>query len=158
MTNNQILKPEGTFVIRVYAIIINESNELLISDEFRLNMKMTKFPGGGMKFGEGTIDCLKREAIEEFGQQIEIIDHFYTTDYFQKAKFYENAQLISIYYRAFFPGPIRFKISDKAFDFAELKNGNMSFRWIQIARLKPDIFTFPVDRKVAGLISGTNYK
>ena len=71
------------YIIRVYAIIMNENNELLISDEYQLNMRMTKFPGGGLEFGEGTIDCMKREAIEEFGQEIEILEHYYTTDNFQ---------------------------------------------------------------------------
>ncbi|MEA1897374.1 MAG: NUDIX domain-containing protein, partial [Bacteroidota bacterium] len=67
------------FIIRVYALIINNKNEVLLSDEFRLGTKMTKFPGGGLNFGEGPVDCLKREAIEEFGQEIDISDHFYTT-------------------------------------------------------------------------------
>ena len=66
------------YIIRVYALIINSNNKILISDEFQLNMRMTKFPGGGMHFGEGPIDCLKREAIEEFGQEIEVLEHFYT--------------------------------------------------------------------------------
>ena len=59
---------------------------------------MSKFPGGGMKFGEGPEDCIRREAIEELGQAIEILEHFYTTGFFQKALFYDDHQLISIYY------------------------------------------------------------
>ena len=66
------------FTIRVYAIILNENREVLVSDEYQKGMEMTKFPGGGMHFGEGTIDCLTREALEEFGQEIEIVDHFYS--------------------------------------------------------------------------------
>ena len=68
------------FNIRVYGIIINKRNEVLLSDEYLMDMKMTKFPGGGLRFGEGTIDCIRREAMEEFGQEIEIISHYYTTD------------------------------------------------------------------------------
>jgi len=44
---------------------------------------MTKFPGGGLQFGEGTIDCIKREFREELGCEIGVLKHFYTTDYFQ---------------------------------------------------------------------------
>lgn len=139
-------------VIRVYALIINDKNEVLISDEYVLNSLMVKFPGGGLEFGEGTIDCLKREAIEEFGQPIEIISHFYTTDYYQKALFYENAQLISIYYKAKFTSPIQFKISDVPFDFPEKINGSQSFRWHSVATLNPEDLTFPIDRKVAGML------
>ncbi len=139
----------GNFAIRVYGIICKENNEVLISDEFQLDQKMTKFPGGGLEFGEGTIDCLIREFREECnGQALKNIQHFYTTDFYQKALFYENHQLISIYYLAELQNPIRFKISEKAFDFDELKNGNQSFRWIKIKELDKIDFTFPIDKFV----------
>lgn len=140
---------EKRFVIRVYAIITNERNEVLLSDEYVKNTYMTKFPGGGLEWGEGTIDCLKREALEEFGQAIEVLQHFYTTDYFQKAMFYEESQLMSIYYVARFVEPIRFSISTKPFDFLNIINGSQSFRWKSVSNLIADDFTFPVDQKVA---------
>lgn len=143
---------EKKFVIRVYAIIINEQNQVLLSDEYVLDTYMTKFPGGGLEWGEGPADCIKREALEEFGQAIEIINHFYTTDYFQKALFYDDAQLISIYYQARFTEPIRFKISTKPFDFEGKLNGSQSFRWVGIDQLNPDYLTFPIDKKVAQLL------
>jgi ADP-ribose pyrophosphatase YjhB (NUDIX family) len=115
-------------------------------------MKMTKFPGGGMQFGEGTKDCLRREIMEEMGQEIEITDHFYTTDYFQPAYFYDNYQLVSIYYLAKFKNDVKFKVSTKPFDFSELKNGNMSFRWVSLAQLSEKDITFPIDQKVVGLL------
>ena len=90
------------FSLRVYALIINDKAQVLLSDEYLFNQKMTKFPGGGMHFGEGTIDCILREAIEEFGQEIEVTEHFYTTHFFQRALFYSDHQLISIYYRGRF--------------------------------------------------------
>ncbi len=139
------------FVIRVYGIVINKNDEVLLSDEFQLNQKMTKFPGGGMEFGEGTIDCLKREFREECnGQEIKNIRHFYSTDFYQKALFYDNHQLISIYYLAELQEPVQFKISEKAFDFDELKNGNQSFRWIKIKELNKVEITFPIDKFVLG--------
>lgn len=142
---------EGNFVIRVYGIILNENKEVLISDEFQLDTKMTKFPGGGLEFGEGTIDALKREIREECnGQEINSIQHFYTTDYFQKALFYENKQLMSIYYLANLSNPLKFKISETSFDFQEYKNGNQSFRWIKIKSINEGEFTFPIDKFVAG--------
>ena len=49
------------FNIRVYGICINERQEVLLSDESYRDLHFTKFPGGGLGFGEGTIDCLKRE-------------------------------------------------------------------------------------------------
>jgi 8-oxo-dGTP diphosphatase len=140
------------YIIRVYALIFNEKKEVLLSDEYVLDTLMTKFPGGGMEVGEGTIDCLKREAIEDFGQPIEILSHFYTTDFFQEAMFFNDAQLISIYYTAKFLEPIRFKISDKPFDFPEKVNGSQSFRWKSATELSAEELTFPIDKKVAEII------
>ncbi len=140
------------YILRVYGIIINQDKELLISDEFQLNMRMTKFPGGGMHFGEGAIDCLKREAIEEFGQELEVLEHFYTTDYFQSTQFYGDAQLISIYYFAKFIEPIKFRISKKPFDFKIDRNGEQSFRWVKLNNIDSGKFTFPIDKKVVKML------
>jgi ADP-ribose pyrophosphatase YjhB (NUDIX family) len=110
---------------------------------------MTKFPGGGLEIGEGTIDCLRREMREECNnQEIKNIKHFYTTDFYQKALFYENCQLISIYYLANLISPLKFKISENPFDFSEMRNGNQSFRWLKIKSLNEDEFTFPIDKFV----------
>jgi len=131
---------------------LNDAGEVLVSDEFQLDMKMTKFPGGGLEFGEGTIDCLKRELQEECNQEIENIRHFYTTDFFQKALFHENRQLISIYYLATIKLPLRFYISERSFDFVEMKNGSQSFRWMKVSEINPEEFTFPIDKHVAHLL------
>lgn len=147
------------FNIRVYAIILNDTNNaVLVSDEYQLDMRMTKFPGGGLQLGEGTLDCLKREAFEEFGQEIEIINHFYTTDFFQKAIYYEDRQLISIYYLARLKELPRFKISNKPFDYGEDSDGKQSFRWMKIKDIEPTLFTLPIDQKVAGMLRDMNIK
>jgi 8-oxo-dGTP diphosphatase len=140
------------FNLRVYAIIRNEANEILVSDEFQQGQQMTKFPGGGLQFGEGTIECLEREAREEFGQEIRVLQHFYTTDFYQKALFHDDQQLISIYYEAKFLEPIRFRISKKAFDFEKDIDGSQSFRWISVMDLDSACFTFPVDKVVSGML------
>jgi len=140
------------FTIRIYALIVKDQKEVLVTDEFQMGMKMTKFPGGGMNFGEGTIDCLRRELLEECDQEIEGIEHFYTTDFYQKALFWEDHQLISIYYLARIKEPIKLSISGVPFDFPEMKNGHQSFRWISAEKLIPDEFTFPIDKHVAHLL------
>jgi 8-oxo-dGTP diphosphatase len=144
------MKTTGQFIIRVYGIVLNQQQEVLISDEFQLEMKMTKFPGGGLNFGEGPIDCLKREFREECnGQEITNIRHFYTTGFYQKALFYENHQLISIYYQVDLVNPLMFSISEKPFDFKDMKNGSQSFRWIKLKNLKTEELSFPIDKFVA---------
>lgn len=140
------------FNLRVYAIIVNNDLQVLLSDEFRMGMKMVKFPGGGLKFGEGTLDCIMRESMEEFGQEIRVIRHFYTTDFFQKALFYEDHQLISIYYLAEFKEKPSFIISSSPFDFEKMAEGSQSFRWVSLTDIDPSMMSFPVDKKVAGML------
>ena len=143
------MKSPLNFIIRVYGLILNKSNEVLITDEFQLGMKMTKFPGGGLEYGEGTIDCLKREIREECnGQELQNIRHFYTTDFYHKALFYENNQLISIYYLAELKPPLKFTISKTPFHFEKMENGNQSFRWVKINELNEDDLSFPIDKFV----------
>jgi 8-oxo-dGTP diphosphatase len=148
----------GQFVIRVYGLIINDREEVLVSDEFLLDQRMIKFPGGGLNFGEGPVGCLEREIQEECnGQMIKRIEHFYTTDFFQKALFFPNHQLISIYYTAQLDGPAVFRVSDREFDFPEERNGSQSFRWVKIKLLEPSEFSFPIDKLVAEKLK-TNQK
>lgn len=139
------------FNVRVYGLLI-ENESLLVSDEFIKGMQITKLPGGGLEYGEGTIDCLIREFKEELNLNIEIINHFYTTDFFVNSAFSKTNQIISIYYLVKRLEPFVFKISDKPFDF-ELIEGNQSMRWIRLSDLTSDDFTFIIDKKIANLIA-----
>jgi 8-oxo-dGTP diphosphatase len=139
------------FIIRVYGILIDDAAQILLSDEYAMDIRMTKFPGGGMEFGEGPEDCIKREALEELGQEIEIVDHYYTTGFFQKAMFFEDHQLVSIYYRIRLKELPAFRISDKVFDFSE-EHHSQSFRWAKISDLSGNDLTFPIDRYVLNLL------
>ncbi len=83
------------FNVRVYGIHINDRNELLVADETYRERSFTKFPGGGLEWGEGTIACLKREFEEEFQLSIQVKDLLYTTDFFQVSTFHENDQVLT---------------------------------------------------------------
>ena len=86
------------FNLRVYGILINDKKQILVADEFIRGGLYTKFPGGGLEFGEGTRDCLKREFKEEMDLNVEVGDHLYTTDFFQMSAFNTQYQILSIYY------------------------------------------------------------
>ena len=88
------------FNIRVYGILINEAKQVLVSDEYIRGNYYTKFPGGGLEFGEGTRDCLQREFMEEMNLKVRVADHLYTTDFYQESAFLPGHQIISIYYYA----------------------------------------------------------
>ncbi len=141
------------FNVRVYGLLVNEKNEILLTDEFRIGINMTKFPGGGLMYGESTVDCLKRECIEELGQEIEIIDHFYTTDFFQKTLITNNnRQLISIYYFIKTKEKIKFQTVDMPFSFTQNIDGPQCFRFRKISELTENELTFPIDKKVVRLL------
>lgn len=141
------------FNVRVYGILIHE-NKVLVSDEYIKGKHITKFPGGGLEFGEGTIDCVKREFKEELDLKIEVIKHFYTTDFFVASAFNTSSQVISIYYLVKPVEKFNFRISEKAFDF-EKKEGAQSFRWIPVNELKESNFTFVIDKRIAELLNET---
>jgi 8-oxo-dGTP pyrophosphatase MutT (NUDIX family) len=137
------------FIVRVYGILI-ENDRLLVTDEYRLGMLMTKFPGGGLEHGEGTIECLMREWKEETGFEIEVMSHYYTTDFYQPAfHLPEPGQVINIYYQVRASQPFQLNISRKQFDFPELKDGAQIFRWLDLRTLSPGDLTLPVDKVLA---------
>ncbi len=140
------------FNVRVYALVFSREGAILASDEFRYGHLITKFPGGGLEFGEGLIECLQRECMEELGQAVSVKEHFYTTDFFQVSAFDENQQVLSVYYLAEPEEPVIKKISMQKFDFPEMKEGAQSFRWIMPGKIAPAEFTFPIDKMVASLI------
>jgi hypothetical protein len=42
------------FNVRVYGLLLDPQNRLLVSDEYIKGEFFTKLPGGGLEFGEGT--------------------------------------------------------------------------------------------------------
>lgn len=140
------------FNLRVYGILINESKEVLITDEELNNFRFTKFPGGGLEIGEGLIDGLKREFIEECNLEIEVIKHFYTTDFYVKSLFGDE-QLISVYYLVKPKGDFSLKISSIPFNFNPQKVGHQqSFRMLPIQNISDSDFTFPIDKYLVKLL------
>lgn len=139
------------FNVRVYGILIHEK-KVLVADEFFHDTFITKFPGGGLQFGEGTIDCLIRELKEELGVNAIVLKHFYTTDFFLPSAFDGSKQIISIYYTASAKDLSSVLVSDKKPDVTVLKNGFCSFRWLALDHLSENDFTFAADKKVASLL------
>jgi ADP-ribose pyrophosphatase YjhB (NUDIX family) len=138
------------FNVRVYGVLIQD-DKVLLSDEYIKGNHITKFPGGGLEFGEGTLDCIKREFMEELSIEVEIESHFYTTDFFVASAFAPNLQVISIYYKANPVKPIKESFSSTAHDY-KIKEGAQSFRWIPLNKLSADDLTLIIDKRVAEMI------
>ncbi|WP_432710386.1 NUDIX domain-containing protein [Pedobacter sp.] len=134
------------FNVRVYGLLIDPERGILISDEQSEGKRFSKFPGGGLELGEGLKDALKREFIEECATEIEVLEHFYTTDFYEKSSF-NNSQILSIYYFVKELHPLdHLAFTNHPFDFG--KNSNQSFRWIPLKDLKVSDVTFKTDQTV----------
>jgi 8-oxo-dGTP diphosphatase len=135
------------FNIRVYGLAIHDG-KILVADEILQGKHVTKFPGGGLEFGEGIIDCLHREFMEELNAEIENLDLFYGTDFFQQSSFDPTHQVICIYYTCRLKNPDSLKTTTKKFDFKEEIERAESFRWQNLNSLKTKEFAFPIDKVV----------
>jgi ADP-ribose pyrophosphatase YjhB (NUDIX family) len=139
------------FNIRVYGLLLNEKNEVLVCDETIKGHPVTKFPGGGLEFGEGTKHCLEREFMEETALRVKVVEHFYTTDFFQQSAYNPSHQIISIYY-------LVERLSEETealsqYDFTGVKEKDLEFRWLPAKGLSAADFTLPIDKKVAEMIA-----
>jgi 8-oxo-dGTP diphosphatase len=133
------------FIIRVYGILIH-NEAVLVSDEVIAGKHVTKFPGGGLEFGEGTLECLEREFYEELNLKVNITGHFYTTDFYVPSAFDPTTQVISIYYLV---NPIN---TDKLEHPKSHTDEKQLFRWIPLAQLRDLDFTLVIDKRVANMV------
>lgn len=139
------------FNVRVYGLLINQNNEVLISDEEEYGFRFSKFPGGGLELGEGLIDGLKREFMEECDAEIEVLSHFYTTDFFEKSSF-NDSQVISVYYIVKEKAPLQLAFKDVIYDFDGEGEILQAFRWVKIEDLNIEDITFKTDKTVGQLL------
>ncbi len=137
------------FTIRVYGILINQQQEVLLVHEKMPQLEFTKFPGGGLEFGEGTRTCLAREFMEETGLEVEVTDHLYTTDFFQPSAFNKGDQLMAIYYKVELKDPnAKVQLEEQQIEV----NGKIEilrFFWVPLENFDLNLLTFPIDKIVA---------
>lgn len=143
------------FTIRVYGLCIDKNNHILLSDERIGKFQFTKFPGGGLEYGEGTIQALQREWREELNVDILVLEHFYTTDFFQASAFHKDVQVVSIYYKVKLQNENQLKITDKKYDFDFISNEETKVRWLDLQLLTTQELTFPIDQHVVTMLRKT---
>jgi 8-oxo-dGTP diphosphatase len=151
------LIPEGKypFNVRVYGICLQDGKCLITAERIK-GISVIKFPGGGLEYGEGPADCIVREILEETGLRAEVTGHFYTTDFFVPSAFGPH-QIISIYFsfRLLDPDP-GFPIWKGGEEFSGIGEGEARYFWIQRKDITPDVFTFPIDKRVGDLLMKGN--
>lgn len=138
------------FNLRIYGLLVNECRQVLVSDECRNGFSFTKFPGGGLEFGEGFKAALKREFLEELNLEVEVGELFYFNDFYQASAFNPTEQLVSFYY---FVETVNWRSILTDQHVVPLTDDGEKHRWIPVSELDAADFTFPIDKIVANRLS-----
>lgn len=143
---------QRTFTIRVYGLLIRQG-EVLVADELIRGQRITKFPGGGLEYGEGLVDCLIREIREEVGVEAKDLRHFYTTDFFQQSGFHSRPmQVISVYYTFTVDDAERIPVVQHPFQGMAEGCEQELFRWVRLEGDAAAVLSLPIDRHVWELL------
>ncbi len=132
------------FNVRVYALIVN-GHKLLVSKEQIDHIKMFKFPGGGLEFGEGLKDAILRELKEELKLTPLKIEQFYISESFVQSQLRDNEQVLAVYYRIWYKGDLELRSIEQATTFGS-KN-NLSFEWRNLDDTLLKVLSFDTDKE-----------
>ena len=147
-------RPTGRLNVRVYMMVtrLDPSTgkpQVLVSYE-RLPMGgVMKFPGGGLEWGEGTTACLRREALEELGQPVEVERLVHVSQRAHISSFDPNQQVLAVHYAARLEGEVGFE-DDGVLDDVFGKRVPMMHQrlgWRDVHSLETREFQFASDRE-----------
>lgn len=131
------------FNLRVYALITNEFNEILISDEYRFGQFFSKFPGGGVEANEGIKDALFRELKEELQLEITSAAFFYFNEFHQASAF-DDSNLVAFYYRISIKKE-ELLVGAEQYEIPFFEEQEKQ-RWVPVQSIDVSDLTFPIDR------------
>jgi ADP-ribose pyrophosphatase YjhB (NUDIX family) len=144
---------EGRFNVRVYMIVTRNNSsggqDVLISYERLPLGGVMKFPGGGLEWGEGTTACLRREALEELGQPVNVERLVHVSRRAHISSFDSNQQVLAVHYAARLTGEVMFE-DDGEMEDVYGKNVPMMHQrlgWRDVESIEPAQFRFASDRE-----------
>lgn len=155
------------FNVRVYFLLIagasdatlarsaaglDPEDEVLVSDEVIAGRNCTKWPGGGLEFGEGPRECALREAREELGQDIVLGPLVHATGTFVRSAWRPEEQVLCHYYLARLEEPPGFPITEVPF--SADSPAAQTFRWERIGDFDGNALTFATDREAWASVRG----
>ena len=132
------------FNVRVYGIWI-KSDKILLSHENIDGYAMTKFPGGGLEFGEGSLDCLKREFMEELNVKITRFRLIHVSEKYIPSVFEKNEQVIAVHYLIESDDSI--KNYETVQNTAVGRSNRIHFKWHKLSQFLIDDFSFEMDKE-----------
>ncbi|MFN3875225.1 MAG: NUDIX domain-containing protein [Flavobacteriales bacterium] len=144
------------FTLRAYGLLLSDScTHVLVADELIKGRRITKFPGGGLEYGEGLKDCLIREVREEIGVEAFDVRHFYTTDFFQQSAFHgPPLQVVGVYFTFRVAEPAAIRVVEAPFEGLDGPGDQEVFRWAPLSLPAEAAVSLPIDRHVWNLLQG----
>ena len=146
--------PAGRFNVRVYMIVTRMcpstgQEQALLSFERLAMGGVMKFPGGGLEWGEGTTACLRREALEELGQPIEVGPLVHVSQGAYPSSFDAKEQILAVHYAAELKGDVAFDDSGTIDDVfgKQVEMGHQRLGWKDILSIQLSDFSFASDRE-----------
>jgi 8-oxo-dGTP pyrophosphatase MutT (NUDIX family) len=128
-----------TFNVRIYGIHLSDKDEMLCTLETIQGRVYRKFPGGGLEFGEGIDDCLRREFLEELNLDVQIEELLFINRDQVISAFKPSEQVISVYYKVSPLTPISHsQIQPNTEEIDELE-------WLPPHKLLPELFPLSID-------------
>src|SRR6185503_13395584 len=103
----------------VGALIFNAAGQALMI-RTRKWSRLWGIPGGKIKFGEGSVEALRREIKEETALEIENIKFVFVQDCIHSREFYRDAHFVLLNYTCRCVGEPRVQLNDEA----------QEFRWV----------------------------
>jgi len=78
--------------------LLREQDRLLVTRTRTVLGTVTNFPGGALELGEGALEALRREFVEETGLEVRPTRLVYASERFHQSEAYPQNQLVKIYW------------------------------------------------------------
>ena len=136
------------FNLRVYGLLTFNDKVVTVHEKLDKH-EFTKFPGGGLEYGEGLEECLIREFEEEMDLEIQVNELFYVNEFFQQSAFKKEDQLIAFYFWVHTKewDKVEKLVNSGAIKVAE--NHTLNYQYAMLDNKLSGKLTFPVDQEVA---------
>jgi ADP-ribose pyrophosphatase YjhB (NUDIX family) len=85
------------FRVGAYGLLVEGTRVLVTRTRTRLG-PVQNFPGGALELGEGALDALRREFIEETGLTVRPLRLAYASESYHQSAAYPESQLVKLYW------------------------------------------------------------
>lgn len=143
-------KPDS-LTVRVYGLL-QHKGQILLSKENIYGKNFTKFPGGGLELGEGVLDCLQREFMEEVNIELSRWTLFHINESFLQSTFDSTMQVLSIYYKVWSDQADKVITGDPQETSLLKAHSDQILYWSDLQLLRQEPIQLPIDQEVVQLL------